>query len=311
MRFLLFLSFIVSFLFAANPIETSNTFFYSSVFGFQANNISKNWTLLTNKSSSSLIEDMLDENMFSHLDKNIVSIIKKQVQNKELEILIFEPFSNEPFKNNIVVTSLNSKKILHKEQRDICPTLESDFRDTMKNKILKMKYCEIRNLENIEVFTYLIDNYLEQKKIITYIFNTNKSAIRFTLACNASKCNSLKKETEEIIKKIQFNIIDTKTKDNEAIVNKQKNLLELNPSLFCKPDGFFINCYKISENECSRYIFSTTAKCMNESTIDFTNIENYKHMGEIIGRCVGEEFSSHFDNRYIKNEKCMEPSNFF
>lgn len=309
MRLFFLVSLIIGFLYAKN--EKLNDFFYSSIFGFQVDNVSKSWTLVGNKSSSSLLTDMIDKKVFSHYDQDVMKDLKEKIKNNELEMLIYDLFSDSPFKDNISVTSLPSKISLLKKQKETCSTLENDFKGIMKNQKIKMKYCEVKTIDNIDVFTYLIDNYSEKIMTIVYIFNTNENPIRFTLTCNSSKCNYLKNETEGMIKKMQF-ISKTNTVEyNETIIHKQKDLIELNPSIFCKPDGYFINCYKVNEQECSTYIFHTTAKCINESNVDFTNNQNFQHMGEIIGRCVGEEFSLHYENRYIKNEKCDKPSNFF
>ena len=280
--------------------EENNGWYYNSSFGFKASNIPKNWVVVTKESTHKNFKNT-NFNILKTFDKKALNTAKKLINSGEIESLYYKKY-NEKFNNIIFVSAENRTVPLLLKKSFLCNGFESDLQKAFNRKDVKLYSCKIQNIYGKKILTYVHDGALIGTKSMGYIFNTDKRMIRFILTCDNKYCPIIQKETELIFKNLSFNKKNIISK--VKVAKRLKVIKKFLENEFCKEKSFFRECLPITQEECHLRVKKHLDTCAKKNINIFYDAENYKHIGQIIGRCTGEKMGGDFNNKLKNIDKC-------
>ena len=83
------------------------------------------------------------------------------------------------------------------------------------------------------------------------------------------------------------------------------------PAIFCQPNQYFRQCYRVSAQKCEEVAASTTRICLNKFSSQMPAIFNQRQQtenwGGTIGKCAGEAYATVLRKEFIDTAKCNDP----
>lgn len=271
--------------------------------GYEVENISNDWLIL----SKDTIKTIFDEKDFSNIniDDEYKKLIMSQINNSEVEMLFYKKY-NENFNNNIHITATDTinppeirTKYLSMKKSFFCKSYQKNLKDTWNRNDVNVDYCKIDKIGDKEVLIYSNDGLYQGTKNLGYLFISDDKMIRFIVNCDAKYCKNIKYEVEDIIKKV--NSSPKQFASETQVKEKLKAVKDMLPANICKYNGFFRQCYKINEQECYKQGLQSLNYCIGKINTHNTTIQDYNHLGELIGRCSGEKLANFLEKKFINS----------
>ena len=81
------------------------------------------------------------------------------------------------------------------------------------------------------------------------------------------------------------------------------------PSLFCKPDQYYRDCYEVTKEECEDTASFAVEACIANYIQDLPDIFSYEESrkwGAVIEKCVDEEYERTYSNQKKDTQECKE-----
>lgn len=81
------------------------------------------------------------------------------------------------------------------------------------------------------------------------------------------------------------------------------------PSLFCKPDQYYRECYEVTPEECQNAVAFAVEACIADHIQELPDIFTYtdsRRWGAVIEKCVDAEYTITFGNQKIDTDACKE-----
>ncbi|MEM9067583.1 MAG: hypothetical protein AAGE52_03725 [Myxococcota bacterium] len=85
------------------------------------------------------------------------------------------------------------------------------------------------------------------------------------------------------------------------------------PRMFCAPDQFFRQCFRIDEAQCVEEATTTTNACLEQhqgSLPDRLGPQEGAHWGQVVGSCSGTQFEASLLSVRISNPRCNDVRNW-
>lgn len=82
------------------------------------------------------------------------------------------------------------------------------------------------------------------------------------------------------------------------------------PSLFCKDDGYFRSCFRLSPSQCNESATRFTADCLAQYERRIPDVLRQpgdgNRWGQVVGSCAGVLFEAEHEESKILSDKCMD-----
>jgi hypothetical protein len=85
------------------------------------------------------------------------------------------------------------------------------------------------------------------------------------------------------------------------------------PTAFCQSQQYFMQCFKVSQQECVDSATAATRVCLEKNRSKMPAVftrEDGRQWGGVVGGCAGEAYEISLINRRIDSDRCNDPKNW-